>query len=53
MGGIGFVHYNMSTEDQVAHIVRAKSHQAGLVAIPEVLAQHSTIADIHALKVSS
>ena len=51
MGSIGFVHYNMSIEEQVAQVARAKRHQAGVLAIPEVLAQDQTVADIHALKV--
>ncbi|KAK9800211.1 hypothetical protein WJX73_009988 [Symbiochloris irregularis] len=50
MGSIGFVHYNMSIEEQVAQVARAKRHQAGLNAIPEVLAQDSFVADIHDLK---
>ena len=51
MGGIGFVHYNMTIKEQVQHVIRAKQHQAGLSALPEVLAQESTVADILALKV--
>ena len=53
MGGIGFVHYNMSIQDQVAQVALAKRHQAGLIALPEVLAQDNIVADIHALKVMS
>lgn len=51
LGGIGFVHYNNSVEEQVAQVKRAKRHQAGIADTPEVLAEDSTLADIHALKV--
>ena len=51
MGGMGFLHYNMTTEGQVAQAKRVKQHVPGFVTSPAALAPQSTIADFEALKV--
>jgi hypothetical protein len=51
MGGLGFLHYNMKVEEQVAQAQRVKQHVPGFVTRPATLAPHSTIADFEALKV--
>ncbi|CAK0778918.1 hypothetical protein CVIRNUC_004666 [Coccomyxa viridis] len=50
MGGMGFLHYNMTTEGQVAQAKRVKQHVPGFVTSPAALAPQSTIADFEALK---
>lgn len=50
LGGMGFLHYNMRTEEQVAQAKRVKRHVPGFVTTPATLAPQSTIADFEALK---
>lgn len=51
MGGLGFLHYNMKVEEQVAQAQRVKQHVPGFVTRPATLAPHSTIADFESAKV--
>ena len=51
MGGMGFLHYNLTTEEQVAQAKRVKRHVPGFVTSPAALAPQGTIADFEALKV--
>lgn len=51
MGGLGFLHYNMKLEEQVAQAQRVKRHVPGFVMTPTVLQSSNTIADFEALKV--
>ena len=51
LGGMGFVHYNNTIEEQVKHVTKAKQHCAGMVVTPMVLAPTDSIAKIDALKV--
>lgn len=53
MGGLGFLHYNMKLEEQVAQAQRVKRHVPGFVMTPTVLRESNTIADLEALKVCS
>ncbi|KAK9916018.1 hypothetical protein WJX75_007361 [Coccomyxa subellipsoidea] len=52
MGGLGFLHYNMKLEEQVAQAQRVKRHVPGFVMTPTVLRESNTIADLEALKAS-
>ena len=51
MGGMGFLHYNMTAEEQVQQAKRVKQHVPGFVTRPATLAPQSTIADFESLKV--
>ena len=51
MGGMGFLHYNMTAEEQVQQAKRVKQHVPGFVARPATLAPQSTIAAFESLKV--
>ena len=51
MGGMGFLHYNMTKEEQVQQAKRVKQHVPGFVTRPATLAPQSTIADFESLKV--
>ena len=33
-GGAGFVHYNMTAEEQIANVLTVKAHRLGAAAIP-------------------
>jgi IMP dehydrogenase len=50
VGGAGFIHNNMTVEDQVACVKRVKMHRPGLVISPEVFLPSSTLNDIDLLK---
>ncbi|BDA44055.1 Inosine-5'-monophosphate dehydrogenase 2 [Coccomyxa sp. Obi] len=49
MGGLGFIHYNIKLEEQVAQAQRVKRHVPGFVMMP-TLGVTDTIADFEALK---
>ena len=51
MGGLGFIHYNLPVEEQVAQALRVKRHVPGFMVAPAVLSAHDTIADWEGLKV--
>ncbi len=51
MGGLGFIHYNIKLEEQVAQAQRVKRHVPGFVMMPTALRETDTIADFEALKV--
>ena len=51
MGGLGFIHYNLPVEEQVAQALRVKRHIPGFMVTPAVLSAHHTIADWERLKV--
>jgi len=53
MGGLGFIHYNMKMEEQVAQAQKVKRHVPGFVMTPTTLSESSTIADFEAVKVPS
>ncbi len=48
---MGFLHYNMTAEEQVQQAKRVKQHVPGFVTRPATLAPQSTIADFESLKV--
>lgn len=50
-GGMGFVHYNNTVEEQAAHVRKAKSHTPGYVAAPEVMRPDQKVLDLDVLKV--
>lgn len=53
LGGMGFVHYNNTIEEQVAHVKKAKNHKAGTVITPMVMSPTDTVSKIDAIKVCS
>lgn len=52
MGGMGFVHYNNSIEDQCQHVMRVKRHRPGYDVKPMVLPPTATIMQLDLLRVS-
>ncbi|MEY3445053.1 MAG: hypothetical protein RLZZ519_3334 [Bacteroidota bacterium] len=48
-GGLGFVHKNMSIENQVEHIRRVKRHESGLIVDPITLSPEDTLARASAI----
>ncbi len=50
MGGIGFIHYNNSTEEQVALVRKVKRFENGFIKDPVILSPNHTIADLDATK---
>jgi len=51
LGGMGFVHYNNSIEDQVQHVMRVKRHRLGYDIKPMVLPPTATIMQMDLLRV--
>ena len=51
VGGMGFIHYNNTIEEQVAHVKRAKNHTPGFVVEPAVMKKDCTVLDLIDLKV--
>jgi len=50
VGGMGFIHYNNTVEEQVAHVKRAKNHTPGFVVEPAVMGRNNTVMDLLDLK---
>ena len=48
-GGIGFIHKNMSIEQQAAEVSKVKKFEAGVVTDPVTVSPNATIADVVAL----
>lgn len=48
---MGFLHYNNSEEEQLAMVVKVKSHIPGFVVTPAVLSPTSTVAHLLAMQV--
>lgn len=48
-GGIGFIHKNMSPEDQASHVLKVKKYESGVVSDPVTVEQHATIGEVMAL----
>jgi IMP dehydrogenase len=48
-GGIGFIHKNMSVEQQAAQVRQVKIYEAGVVTSPVTVQPEQTIADVMAL----
>jgi hypothetical protein len=51
LGGLGFLHYNMTTGEQLAQALRVKRHAPGFVVSPAVLGPQATVAEYDALRV--
>jgi len=51
LGGLGFLHYNMTTGEQLAQARRVKRHAPGFVVSPAVLGPQATVAEYDALRV--
>lgn len=50
LGGMGFVHYNMTIEEQLHNILKVKRHIPGYVVTPAVLPPTATVVDIEKLQ---
>ncbi len=50
LGGIGFIHYNNTTEEQVEHVRKAKRFENGFIMSPVVLSPDQRISDIDRIK---
>ncbi len=50
LGGIGFIHYNNTIEEQVDHVRKAKRFENGFIADPVVLSPEHKISDIDKIK---
>ena len=48
-GGIGFIHKNMSIEDQCEAVQKVKRYESGMVVSPITISPTSTVADVIAL----
>jgi IMP dehydrogenase len=48
-GGIGFIHKNMSPEDQASHVLKVKKYESGVVSDPVTVEQSATIGEVMAL----
>lgn len=48
-GGIGFIHKNMTPEQQAAHVRRVKKYESGVVSDPVTVRPTATIGEINAL----
>ena len=49
LGGLGFIHKNMSIEEQVAHVKRVKLSESGMITDPVTLQKHQTLEDAEKL----
>ena len=50
IGGLGFIHYNNSIEDQVAEVRKVKRFENGFITDPIVLGPENTLHDVDNLK---
>lgn len=48
-GGIGFIHKNMTAEEQADHVRRVKKYESGVVSDPITIDPKATVADVNAL----
>eukprot|EP00983_Pelagomonas_calceolata_P110315 1159656-Pelagomonas_calceolata.AAC.13 len=53
MGGMGFVHYNNTIEEQAQHVLRVKRHRPGFDIKPIVMPPTATIMQMDLLRVHS
>ena len=44
-GGLGFIHKNMSVEEQVALVDKVKRNESGMISDPVTLGMHATLRD--------
>ena len=48
-GGIGFIHRNMSADQQAAEVLKVKRHEAGVVSEPITIGPDMLVGDVIAL----
>ncbi len=48
-GGIGFIHKNMTAENQAAHVLQVKKYESGVVSDPVTVSKDATIGNTKAL----
>ncbi|GLC34105.1 hypothetical protein PLESTB_000837900 [Pleodorina starrii] len=50
LGGMGFIHYNNTAEEQLAQVIKAKSHTPGFIVTPAVAGPADPVSKLHELK---
>ena len=50
LGGMGFLHYNATVEDQASWVRRVKSHKEGCIYAPTVMGPDAMLKDLDTLK---
>lgn len=50
LGGMGFVHYNNTPQEQLDHVLKAKKHIPGFVVDPVVMGPTDTVGAVEQLK---
>jgi IMP dehydrogenase len=53
LGGLGFIHYNNTLEEQVAEVRKVKRFKNGFITDPEVLTGNHTIEDMDIMKLTN
>ena len=53
LGGMGFIHYNNTAEEQLAQVVLAKNHTPGFIVRPAVMGPNEPVSKLYELKVGS
>lgn len=50
LGGMGFIHYNNTAEEQLRQVLKAKSHTPGFIVTPAVMGPTDTVSKLYDLK---
>ncbi|GLI66019.1 hypothetical protein VaNZ11_009723 [Volvox africanus] len=50
LGGMGFIHYNNTAEEQLAQVLKAKSHIPGFIVTPAVASPADPVSKLYELK---
>lgn len=53
LGGMGFIHYNNTAEEQLRQVLKAKRHTPGFIVTPAVAGPNDTVSKLYELKVGS
>ncbi|PNW72985.1 hypothetical protein CHLRE_14g614300v5 [Chlamydomonas reinhardtii] len=50
LGGMGFIHYNNTAEEQLRQVLKAKRHTPGFIVTPAVAGPNDTVSKLYELK---